>query len=92
MWFKHPGWRPADVAARFPRPAFDIAKAERYDPPMSLAAKAAAAALFAALLGAASVLLWHAHLLTLVEQLAAAAGIVAGPWGVGWISEWAMER
>ena len=26
VWFKPPGWRPADVAARFPKPAFDIAQ------------------------------------------------------------------
>ena len=26
VWFKHPGWRPADVAARWPKPAFDLAR------------------------------------------------------------------
>ena len=26
VWFKPPGWRPADVAARWPKPAFDIAR------------------------------------------------------------------
>ena len=34
VWFKPPGWRPADVAARFPKPAFDIQR-ERYQPPLS---------------------------------------------------------
>jgi alkylglycerol monooxygenase len=28
VWFKPPGWRPADVAARFPKPAFDIAQVD----------------------------------------------------------------
>ncbi|HWP11839.1 MAG TPA: sterol desaturase family protein, partial [Ramlibacter sp.] len=37
VWFKPPGWRPADVAARFPKPAFDIARMERYYPPVSRA-------------------------------------------------------
>jgi sterol desaturase/sphingolipid hydroxylase (fatty acid hydroxylase superfamily) len=31
VWFKPPGWRPADVAERFPKPAFDILR-ERYLP------------------------------------------------------------
>ena len=34
LWFRPPGWRPADVAARFPKPAFDIAH-PRYEPPMT---------------------------------------------------------
>ena len=34
VWVARPGWRPADVAERFPKPAFDIARAE-YDPPLS---------------------------------------------------------
>lgn len=39
VWIKPPGWRPADVAERFPKPAFDIRR-ERYAPalPPGLAA------------------------------------------------------
>lgn len=87
VWFKHPGWRPADVAARFPKPAFDIARVQRYDPPMSRGAQWLSAGLFVALLGATSLLLWNAHTLSLPEQLAGAAGVVLGLCGVGWISE-----
>ena len=36
VWYKRPGWRPPDVAARFPKAAFDIAHA-RYSPPLSFA-------------------------------------------------------
>jgi len=36
VWIKPPGWRPADVEARFPKPAFDIGR-ERFDPPISRA-------------------------------------------------------
>jgi sterol desaturase/sphingolipid hydroxylase (fatty acid hydroxylase superfamily) len=39
VWIKPPGWRPADVAARFPKPDFDIRHA-RYNPPISRALKA----------------------------------------------------
>lgn len=83
VWFKHPGWRPADVAARWPKPAFELAAATRYDPPLSRAAAAAALLLFVGVLGATSAFLWFAHTLTLAQQLAAAAGIVAALWAIG---------
>jgi sterol desaturase/sphingolipid hydroxylase (fatty acid hydroxylase superfamily) len=83
VWFKHPGWRPADVAARWPKPAFDITRLERFDPPLTRAAGSLAGGLFVLLLGATSLFLWHAHALTLGQQAGAAAGIVAGLWTVG---------
>lgn len=36
VWFAPPGWRPADVAERFPKPAFDFDRIE-YDPPLARA-------------------------------------------------------
>jgi alkylglycerol monooxygenase len=87
VWFKPPGWRPADVAARFPRPAFDIAERRRYEPTVSRRASALAAALFVALLGATSLFLWHAHRLATPWQIAGAAAIVAGLWLVGRLGE-----
>ncbi len=50
VWIKPPGWRPADVAARFPKPAFAM-PAARYDPPMSGALKCYVLLQFALLLG-----------------------------------------
>jgi sterol desaturase/sphingolipid hydroxylase (fatty acid hydroxylase superfamily) len=85
VWFKPPGWRPADVAARWPKPPFDIARVQRYDPPMSRAAVRLAALLFALLLGATALFLWSAHTLAAVQQLATAVAIVAGLWVVGTI-------
>ena len=87
VWFKPPGWRPADVAARFPRPAFDITARRRFEPAVSRRASALAAALFVALLGATSLFLWHAHRLATPWQLAGAAAIVAGLWLVGRLGE-----
>ncbi len=52
VWFKPPGWRPADVAERFPKPAFDIARRE-YDPPLSWPMQGYALFHFALLLGLA---------------------------------------
>ncbi len=83
VWFKPPGWRPADVAARWPKPAFDISAVQRFDPPLGWAAGAAAAGLFGVLLGGTAWLLWNAHLLSPVQLVTGAAAIVAGLWGVG---------
>lgn len=82
VWFKPPGWRPADVAARFPKPPFEIRR-ERYDPPVTRAALAAAALLFVGVLGLTSWFLWNAHTLPLAEQAGWALGILALTWLVG---------
>jgi sterol desaturase/sphingolipid hydroxylase (fatty acid hydroxylase superfamily) len=82
VWFAPPAWRPADVAARSPKPAFDLARV-RYDPPAGPAARVAAAALFVLLLGATSWFLWTAHTLAAGPKVAAAAAVVAGLWLVG---------
>jgi len=83
VWLKPPGWRPADVAARWPKPAFDIRAVQRFDPPLPSRAALAASALFVLLLAATALLLWHAHLLSGTLLWGGAAAIVAGLWGVG---------
>jgi len=83
VWFERPGWRPADVAQKWPNPVFDLANVQRYDPPMSRSGAWVAAALFLLLLGATAMFLWRAHALAIGEQLAGAAGIVLGLWVVG---------
>lgn len=40
IWVARTGWRPADVAAAFPRPKADLARFERYDPPVTAGVKA----------------------------------------------------
>ena len=83
VWFMHPGWRPADVAARWPKPRFDIATVQRFDPSMPPGAAAIACGLFAVLLTGTALFLWNAHRLGLAQQAGAAAAIVVGLWGVG---------
>jgi sterol desaturase/sphingolipid hydroxylase (fatty acid hydroxylase superfamily) len=87
VWIKPPGWRPADVAARWPRPAFDITQVQRFDPPAPRSALIAAAVLFGAVLAATSVFLWFAHRLSGAQQLAGAAGIVAMLWLIGALTQ-----
>jgi sterol desaturase/sphingolipid hydroxylase (fatty acid hydroxylase superfamily) len=35
IWFRRTGWRPADVAAQFPKRPVDLTKFEKYDPKLS---------------------------------------------------------
>jgi hypothetical protein len=87
VWLKPPGWRPADVAARWPKPAFDIAAVQRFDPPASRGALALAAALFAAVVGGLSVLLWHAHRLDGASLALGVAAIVGALWLIGALTQ-----
>ncbi len=87
VWLKPPGWRPADVAARWPRPAFDIAQVQRHDPKVSRSKQWTAALLFALVLGATSVFLWSAHRLTLGQQVISALAIVSLLWLIGCLAQ-----
>ena len=83
VFLMHPGWRPADVAARWPKVPFDLAGVQRWDPVVSRGRAWVALLLFGVLLLATTALLWNAHQLTLVQELLGALGIVAGLWLVG---------
>ena len=87
VWFQPPGWRPADVAERFPKPEFRIEAVRRYDPAMSPAAQAAALLLFVVLLAGVCLLLWFAHQWSTPTLLGGAALVVAGLWWVGRLGE-----
>jgi len=86
VWFMHPGWRPADVAARWPKAAFDIAAVQRFDPPMSRVAQVMAVVAFLVLLGGTTAFLWNAHRMTFAQQGAGAAALIAGLWLIGLLS------
>ena len=87
VWLMPPGWRPADVAARFPKPAFDIKAVHVYDPAAPRALQWLAAALFLAVLGLTSGFLWMAHQMTWAQQAGGALAIVALLWLVGTLTE-----
>lgn len=82
VWLEPPGWRPADVARRWPKPEFDIVRLQRFDPPVPRATAWRAALLFVLLLGAATLLLWNAHQLGAFALAAGSAVILAGLCGV----------
>jgi alkylglycerol monooxygenase len=83
VWFKAPGWRPADVAARFPRQAFDIAKVECFHPPMATGLAGFACVQFLLLLAGAVVFLWNADAMPLSRSVVWLAALGAGLWSLG---------
>jgi sterol desaturase/sphingolipid hydroxylase (fatty acid hydroxylase superfamily)/uncharacterized membrane protein YhhN len=83
VWFKPPGWRPADVAARFPRAAFSIDAVERYHPPLARPVAWLGALQFALLLGGVALFLWSADSMPLARAGVWLAGLAAGLWAVG---------
>ncbi len=83
IWFKPPGWRPAELAARFPKPAFDLGALQRYHPPISRAAAWFGAIQFLVLLQGVALFLWHADALPLARSSIWLAVLASGLWAVG---------
>lgn len=83
VWLKPPGWRPADVAARFPKPAFDIAKVTRYEPAVSAGVQWFAGIQFLLLVGCAVVFLWFSDLMPLSHSAVWLAALTAMLWAIG---------
>ena len=83
VWLKPPGWRPADVAARFPKPAFDIAKVTRYEPEVSLGVQWFAGLQFLLLVGCAVVFLWFSDVMPLPQAAVWLAALTASLWAIG---------
>jgi hypothetical protein len=75
VWFAPPGWRPADVAARFPKPEYDPRRDfERYDPPRSLSLSLYVLVQFSVLIGA------NSHFLTVLPKQAAPSNLLYFAW------------
>jgi len=83
VWLKPPGWRPADVAARFPKPPFDISKVTRYEPEVSLGVQWFAGLQFLLLVGCAVVFLWFSDVMPLPQAAVWLAALTASLWAIG---------
>ena len=83
VWLKPPGWRPADVAARFPRPPFDISQVQTYHPPMSRAVMWFGVLQFLVLLQGVAAFLWFADAMPLAQSALWVGVLAAGLWAVG---------
>ncbi len=63
VWFAHPGWRPADVAARFPKKPYDPHRDfVKYDPPRNTALSIYCLVQFAVIIAA------NSHWLSLIPK------------------------
>jgi sterol desaturase/sphingolipid hydroxylase (fatty acid hydroxylase superfamily)/uncharacterized membrane protein YhhN len=83
VWFKPPGWRPADVAARFPKPAFELARMERYHPPMTPAVAWFGGIQFLVLLQGVALYLWSTDQMPLGQTAVWLAALTASLWSIG---------
>ncbi len=84
VWFKPPGWRPADILAHSPAAAFDLAQASRiYNPPLTRKAAYVAIAQFVFLMTASAAYLWYAEDFSYARSLLLSGTIVAGFWALG---------
>ena len=92
VWLRPPGWRPADVAARWPRPAFDLKQVRPYAPPLDPRTALFASGLFALLLGGVAAFLWQADAAPLAHNLAGFAALLAGVWALGALMQGRIGR
>ena len=83
VWVKPPGWRPADVAERFPKPAFRMAQMQLYHPPMSRAVQWFALVQFALLLAGVAAFLWQADAAPLARNAIWFAVLLTVQWSLG---------
>ena len=86
VWLQPPGWRPMDVAQRFPKPPFDMAQTRqqpRFAPPMPRAVQWFALVQFGLLMAGVSAFLWHADTAPLAHNAIWFAVLLAGQWALG---------
>ncbi|WP_287805737.1 lysoplasmalogenase family protein [Diaphorobacter sp.] len=83
VWLKAPGWRPADVAQHFPKPAFNLHDMPLFDPPLSAPLRWFAGVQFVLLLGGVAAFLWQADSAPLATNAVWFATLLACQWALG---------
>ncbi|WP_287984658.1 lysoplasmalogenase family protein [Diaphorobacter sp.] len=83
VWLKAPGWRPADVAKRFPKPAFNLHDMPLFDPPLSAPLRWFAGVQFVLLLAGVAAFLWQADGAPLATNAVWFATLLACQWALG---------
>ncbi|HWW06869.1 sterol desaturase family protein [Collimonas sp.] len=86
VWLAAPGWRPADVAAKWPSAAFDIAR-PLYHPQLSRAAQVYCLLQFGIVLLVTTHFLAAQVSMPWMESLAYATWLIAGLWIIGGLME-----
>ena len=83
VWFKPPGWRPADVAQAWPKPAFGLHQVSTYDPALSRRVLWFAVGQFLLLLNGVSLVLWFADVWSTTQTAVWSTTLVACYWALG---------
>ncbi len=83
VWFKPPGWQPADLAHAAPYPPFQLAAVTTYDPPLGTLQKGFAVLQFGLALVAVAVFLWHADQMAMGEAALWMGALATALWGLG---------
>ena len=83
VWVKPPGWRPADVAERYPKPAFSMSQMQPYHPPMSRAVQWFALVQFGVLLAGVAAFLWQADSAPLADNGIWFVVLLVCQWALG---------
>jgi alkylglycerol monooxygenase len=83
VWVKPPGWRPADVAQRFPSPEFNIQAVQVFHPPMSRRVMWFGALQFIVLLQGVAAFLWLADRMPLAQSAVWLGVLAASLWAIG---------
>ena len=89
IWFMRTGWRPADVAVKYPQTKPDLSQFVKFDVPLSLAQKLYAGVQFSLYVVAGTVLLGLGDTLSLAQAL---LGIVWMAVGLTIIGSWLENR
>ena len=87
IWFRRTGWRPADVAAKYPIPKVDLSKFEKYDTPMPTFLKAYAVLQYVQVATISLIYSTQANALTLDHGIAIVVYVIAGLFGIGAVME-----
>ena len=83
IWFKPPGWQSAEMAARAPRPPFDIQRVSATPLPVSAKVRRFAALQFGLLLTGSGVFLWFNSDWPIRQSATWFAVLLAGLWALG---------
>jgi hypothetical protein len=70
VWYAPPGWRPADVSNRFPKPPYDHRDFQRFDPPRTPSLSTYVLVQFTA------VLIAHSHFLRVLPKQSPAGNVL----------------
>jgi hypothetical protein len=83
IWFMRTGWRPADVAAKYPQSKPDLSQFVKFDVPLSLAQKLYAGVQFSLYVAGGTLLLGMGGELSLAQTLLGVTWMAVGLYIIG---------